>query len=327
MARKAKQKSAESNDLDETRKSGKKKGKKDAAPEVQVDSAEPVKKVKAKPSRTAKSKGGANASERYRVKPGSKVQLSKIDPDDRSLYGLDKDSSEEVLRSLNKELEALQELLYAEGKHKVLIVIQATDTGGKDGVITHVFEGVNPQGVEVAAFKVPTAEELAHDYLWRVHKRTPAAGKIVIFNRSHYEDVLVVRVHGLVPEERWRARYDQINAFEAMLAAEGTTILKFFLHISKDEQKERLQARLDDPAKQWKFSVGDLKERALWDDYQAAYEEAIARTSTAHAPWFVIPANRKWYRNLVISEIVIETLKGLNMQWPEPEDLTGVIVE
>jgi len=278
-------------------------------------------------SEQGKSRGGASAIDRYRIAPGTAVALAEWDPDDHGLYGLDKDSSKSVLQELNKELEDLQELLFAEGKQKVLIVIQATDTGGKDGTIAHVFEGVNPQGVDVAAFKVPTPEELAHDYLWRVHKHTPGSGKIVIFNRSHYEDVLVVRVHNLVPEARWRARYDQINAFEAMLAAEGTTILKFFLHISKDEQKMRLQERLDDPAKRWKFSTGDLKERALWDEYQAAYEEALARTSTDVAPWYIIPADRKWYRNLVISEIVIETLKGLGMAYPEPPDLSGVVIE
>jgi len=278
-------------------------------------------------SKQARASERVSALARYRVAPGSSVSLAEWDADDHSLYGLDKDSSKDVLKELNKEMEALQELLFAEGKHKVLIVIQATDTGGKDGTITHVFEGVNPQGVDVAAFKVPTPEELAHDYLWRVHKQTPGAGKIVIFNRSHYEDVLVVRVHNLVPEERWRARYEQINHFEAMLAAEGTTILKFFLHISKDEQKLRLQERLDDPAKRWKFSVGDLKERALWNDYQSAYEEAISRTSTDVAPWYIIPANRKWYRNLVISEIVIETLKGLGMAYPEPPDLSAVVIE
>lgn len=284
-------------------------------------------KGKDKGNKQAQGKGRESAIEKYRIAPGTRVKLADIDPDDHSLYGLDKDSSDDFLKQLNEEMEALQELLYAEGKHKVLIVIQATDTGGKDGTIAHVFEGVNPQGVDVASFKVPTPEELAHDYLWRIHKHTPASGKIVIFNRSHYEDVLVVRVHSLVPEERWRKRYDQINAFEAMLAAEGTTILKFFLHISKDEQKERLQARLDDPSKHWKFSVGDLEERKLWDEYQAAYEDAISRTSTKEAPWFVIPANRKWYRNLVISEIVIETLKGLNMAYPEAEDLSNIVIE
>lgn len=286
-----------------------------------------VKKQKDSKGKKKASIDAATICDKYRVKPGTDVRLAEWDPQDSSEFGLDKDSSQGVLKALNKELEALQELLYAEGKHKVLIVLQATDTGGKDGAISHVFEGVNPLGVEVASFKVPTPEELAHDYLWRIHKRTPGTGKIVIFNRSHYEDVLVVRVHNLVPEERWSKRYAQINAFEEMLAAEGTTILKFYLHISKDEQRERLEDRLADPDKQWKFSVGDLAERKLWDQYQAAYEEAIARTSTEHAPWFIIPANKKWYRNVLISHIVIETLKSLNMAYPNPPDLTGVVIE
>jgi PPK2 family polyphosphate:nucleotide phosphotransferase len=202
------------------------------------------------------------------------------------------------------------------------------DTGGKDGVIRHVFNGVNPQGVKVAAFKRPTPQELAHDYLWRVHPHVPGDGEIAIFNRSHYEDVLVVRVHDLVPEERWSKRYEQINAFEKLLADEGTTIVKFFLHISKDEQRERLQARLDDATKHWKFSLGDLDERKLWDSYQGAYREAIARTSTEWAPWHVIPADRKWFRNLAISSVLVRTLEDLELAYPESEeDLTGVVVE
>ena len=194
------------------------------------------------------------------------------------------------------------------------------DTGGKDGTIRHVFEGVNPQGVKVASFKVPTEKELAHDYLWRIHKHTPGKGEIVIFNRSHYEDVLVVRVHNIVPEGVWSQRYEHIRAFEKTLVDEGTTILKFYLHIDKDEQKKRLQARLDNPDKNWKFSLGDLDERKLWDQYIEAFEDAIEKTSTENAPWYVIPANRKWYRNLVISSIIIEKLKSLNMTYPQAED-------
>lgn len=298
--------------------------------DAKVTAKQKVKKMKKEKDVKGKKKAPINAAasiEKYRVKPGTDVRLSEWDPQDSSEFGLDKDSSKDALKALNAQLEELQELLYAEGKHKILIVLQATDTGGKDGAITHVFEGVNPLGVEVASFKVPTPEELAHDYLWRIHKRAPGTGKIVIFNRSHYEDVLVVRVHNLVPEERWSKRYAQINAFEELLAAEGTTILKFYLHISKDEQKERLEDRLNDPDKQWKFSVGDLAERKLWDEYQTAYEEAISRTSTEHAPWYIIPANKKWYRNVLISHIVIETLKSLNMAYPNPPDLTGVVVE
>jgi PPK2 family polyphosphate:nucleotide phosphotransferase len=202
------------------------------------------------------------------------------------------------------------------------------DTGGKDGTIRHVFEGVNPQGVKVASFKVPTPEERAHDYLWRIHKRTPGSGEIVIFNRSHYEDVLVVRVHNIVPEAVWSRRYDQINAFEKQLAEEGTTILKFYLHIDLDEQKERLQARLDEPEKRWKFSKGDLAERKLWDQYTEAYEAVLSKTSTEWAPWYIIPANRKWYRNLIISQAIVDTLQGLDMHYPQPEDgLDGIVID
>jgi PPK2 family polyphosphate:nucleotide phosphotransferase len=264
----------------------------------------------------------------YRILPGSKIDLDKYDPNDKSLFQMGKTEGKAQLPKLNEELETLQELLYAEGKHKLLIVLQAMDTGGKDGTIRHVFEGVNPQGVKVASFKVPTEEELAHDYLWRIHKHTPGKGEIVIFNRSHYEDVLVVRVHDLVPEEIWSKRYEHIRAFEKTLADEGTTILKFYLHIDKEEQKDRLQARLDEPNKNWKFSRGDLDERKLWDHYLAAFEEALEKTSTETAPWYVIPANRKWYRNLVISTIIIEKLKSLNMAYPEPEDdLEGIVIE
>ena len=266
--------------------------------------------------------------DRYRVKPASKVQLSDWDPADKSAFAGGKKAGEQRIAALNRELEELQELLYAEGKHKVLIVLQAMDTGGKDGTIRHVFDGVNPQGVKVAAFKKPTPTELAHDYLWRVHQQTPGNGEIVIFNRSHYEDVLVVRVHELVPEAVWRRRYDHINAFEKLLADEGTTILKFYLHIDLDEQKERLQARLDDAEKQWKFAGGDLAERKLWPQYMAAYEEMLAQTSTAYAPWSIIPANRKWYRNLVILQIIVDTLKGLKMSYPPAEaGLADLVIE
>lgn len=266
--------------------------------------------------------------DRYRVQPGSRVDLSQWDPRDQSAFPGEKKEAEKVLDDLNERLEVLQELLYAEGKHKLLVVLQAMDTGGKDGVIRHVFDGVNPQGVKVAGFKVPTAEELAHDYLWRIHKHTPGKGEIVIFNRSHYEDVLVVRVHNLVPPEVWGRRYDQINDFERLLAEEGTTIRKFFLHISPEEQKARLQARLDEPDKRWKFRVGDLKERKLWPDYMRAYEDVLSRTSTDWAPWYVVPADRKWYRNLVVASVLVETLEGLNMRYPEPEEnLENVVIE
>ncbi|MDH3306601.1 MAG: polyphosphate kinase 2 family protein [Acidimicrobiia bacterium] len=258
--------------------------------------------------------------QRYKVEPGTDVDLSHWDPDGSATFQVGKKEGKRALPGLNERLEQLQEVLYAEGKHKVLIVLQATDTGGKDGTIRHVFEGVNPQGVDVASFKKPTSEELAHDYLWRVHRHTPGSGEMVIFNRSHYEDVLVVRVHDLVPADRWQRRYEHINAFEKLLADEGTTILKFFLHISKDEQKERLEERLEIPEKNWKFATGDLAEREHWDDYQTAFSDMLARTSKPWAPWYVIPANKKWYRNLVISQIIIAALESLDMQYPPPEE-------
>jgi PPK2 family polyphosphate:nucleotide phosphotransferase len=202
----------------------------------------------------------------------------------------------------------------------VLVVIQAMDTGGKDGAIRKVFEGVNPQGVRVANFKAPTERELAHDYLWRVHQQAPRDGEIAVFNRSHYEDVLVVRVLGLAPEEVWRKRYDHIADFERMLVDEGTTIVKFYLNISKEEQAERLQARLDDPTKRWKFNAGDLDHRELWHDYMAAFAEAISRTTTADAPWYVVPANKKWYRDIVIATTLVETLRNLELSYPEADE-------
>ncbi len=256
----------------------------------------------------------------YRVRPGSEVDLRRFATDDNG--GMRKSDPEVagLAADLNTRVEELQELLYADGRHKVLVVLQATDTGGKDGTIRHVFEGVNPQGVKVASFKRPTEIELAHDYLWRVHQHTPATGEIVVFNRSHYEDVLVVRVHELVPEERWKKRYDHIRHFEQLLADEGTTIVKLFLHISKDEQRERLQERLDDPDKHWKFALGDLEERKHWDDYQDAFRAMLEETSTDDAPWYVIPADRKWYRNLVISQLLIDTLEALDLRYPENED-------
>ena len=265
---------------------------------------------------------------RYLVEQGRKINLLEWDPNDKGDFtGGKKDGRAEIAR-LNDKLEALQELLYAEHKHKLLVVLQAMDTGGKDGVIRRVFDGVNPQGVRVASFKVPTQEELDHDYLWRVHKVTPGNGQIAIFNRSHYEDVLVVRVHNLVAPEVWMKRFDQINQFEKLLAENGTTIVKFYLHIDPDEQKERLQARLDEPNKNWKFSLGDLKERKLWPEYMLAYEDVLSKTSTAYAPWYIVPANRKWYRDLVISSVLVDTLESMKMEFPEPDDnLDGVVIE
>ncbi len=263
--------------------------------------------------------GNNRSTDRYKIKPGTKVDLSQWDPQDKSAFPIDKDEGQGETRQLTDRLEQLQELLYAQGVHKLLVVLQAMDTGGKDGVIRHVFEGVNPQGVKVANFKKPTERELSHDYLWRVHRHVPGKGEIVIFNRSHYEDVLVVRVHNLVPVSVWSKRFDQINAFECMLVEEGTTLLKFYLHIDIDEQKERLQARLDEAHKRWKFNPDDLEERQLWPDYMQAYETVLSKTSTPWAPWYVIPANRKWYRNLAIGTIIVETLESLEMQYPSPD--------
>ena len=220
----------------------------------------------------------------------------------------------------------LQDRLWAEAKRSVLVVLQGIDAAGKDGTINKVMEAFNPQGCTVSSFKVPTPEELGHDYLWRIHKRTPGKGEIGIFNRSHYEDVLVVRVHDLVPKSVWSKRYDQINDFEQTLAASGTTIVKFFLSIDRDEQRKRFQARYDDPTKRWKFSLGDLEERKLWDDYQAAFDDVLSKTSTDWAPWYVIPANRKWFRNLAVSTILADTLAGLKPAYPTPPDLPPDLV-
>lgn len=265
--------------------------------------------------------------ERYRIKPGSKVDLGKWDAEETSAFDGKKEEALERIEKLKLDLGSLQEMLYAEHKHKVLVVLQAMDTGGKDGTIRKVFEGVNPQGVRVASFKAPTPLELDHDYLWRIHQMTPGKGEIVVFNRSHYEDVLVVRVHNLVPEQIWKRRYDQINDFERNLVEEGTTVLKFYLHITKDEQKQRLLDRLNDPTKQWKFNAGDLAERDLWDAYMQAYEAVLEKTSTEYAPWYLIPANKKWYRDLVIISVLVDKLQGLKMSYPQPkEDLSKIVI-
>ncbi len=231
------------------------------------------------------------------------------------------------LKNLQARLRQLQERLYAQGSQALLIVLQAMDAGGKDGTIKRVFEGVNPQGVTVTSFKAPTEEELAHDFLWRIHRHAPRRGYIGIFNRSHYEDVLIVRVNQLVPESVWQARYDHINAFERLLTDSGTRILKFYLHISKEEQRERFQERLDNPEKHWKFSHGDLAVRQRWTEYMRAYEDAISRCNTPYAPWYIVPANRKWYRNLVITRTIVETLEAMNPIYPSPEpDLDKVVI-
>jgi len=261
------------------------------------------------------------------VKPGERVDLDEHDPDER--WQVDgKKRAKARLKENRARLAELQRILYAESKRSLLVILQAMDAGGKDGTIRHVFGSVNPQGCRVTSFKSPTSEELDHDFLWRVHRAAPRKGEIGIFNRSHYEDVLIVRVHDLVPKSVWEKRYDRINEFERLLAENDTVILKFFLHISKDEQKERFQERLDRPEKNWKVNPKDFEERVYWRDYMEAYQEAIERCSQERAPWFVVPANRKWFRNVAVSEIVLETLEALELSFPEPEyDLTSFRLE
>ena len=262
----------------------------------------------------------------YLVKPGTEVDLTKIDPADVHLATDGKSAAKKKSAATQERLGELQELLFAARDRNLLIVLQGMDTSGKDGTIRHVMGGFNPQGTRVAGFGKPTAEELDRDYLWRIHRQVPAKGEIVVFNRSHYEDVLVVRVHELVPKSVWKKRYDQINAFEEVLAESGTVILKFFLHISKDEQRARLQARIDDPTKRWKFQHGDLEERKFWGEYRQAYEDALTKTSTALAPWYIVPADQKWYRNYVIGAVVAEALEALDLRYPEPS-IPDVTVE
>jgi PPK2 family polyphosphate:nucleotide phosphotransferase len=255
---------------------------------------------------------------RWRVEPGTPTRLADIDPDESEGYQRKKDVADELKRHRDR-ISDLQARLYGEHERSLLIVLQAMDTGGKDGTIKGVFQGVNPQGCQVWSFKAPSNEEAAHDFLWRYHQKAPPKGMIHIFNRSHYEDVLIVRVKDLVPESVWRPRYEAINQFEYALTMSGVTVLKFFLHISKDEQKRRLESRLQDPDKRWKFSSNDLKERAWWDDYQAAFEDAVNHCSTPYAPWYVIPANRKWYRNLVVARTIADTLEAMDPRFPAAE--------
>jgi PPK2 family polyphosphate:nucleotide phosphotransferase len=258
-----------------------------------------------------------NYSELFQMKPGSEVHLKKIDPNYTAEH-TEKKSAGKHVEKLDRKLRELQYLLYAENKRSLLICLQALDAAGKDGTINHVLGSMNPQGARVHGFKAPTKEEAQHDFLWRIEQQAPNKGEVVIFNRSQYEDVLVVRVHKLVPEEVWKGRYELINDFEKNLFENGTHILKFFLHISPEEQLLRFRQRLDDPARHWKISENDYAERELWDDYISAYEEAIRKTSTKHAPWFIIPANNKWFRNLAVARIVVETLESLGMKFPEP---------
>ena len=252
---------------------------------------------------------------RFVVEPGAKVRLSKID----ASYTGKHESHEAALPEIEKHIDrlgTLQYLLYADGNQSLLVVLQALDAAGKDGVIRHVFSGMNPQGTFVFGFKQPSREEVAHDFIWRAHLRAPGKGEVVIFNRSHYEDVLVVRVHKLVPEAVWSKRYDQINDFEAMLSQNDTTILKFFLHISPEEQLARFKQRLEDPSRQWKISESDYSERELWPNYLDAYEDAIEKTSTKHAPWYIVPANHKWFRNLAVSQIIADTMEEMGLKLP-----------
>ena len=262
-----------------------------------------------------------------RIEPGSKVDLGAIAPDGTPGFVADRDAAEDELKALREELTDFQERLWAEKGQSLLIVLQALDGGGKDGTIRKVFTAFNPQGTRVTGFGVPTQDELAHDFLWRIHPYAPGKGRIGIFNRSHYEDVLVVRVNELAPKSVWSGRYELINAFEQSLAASRTTILKFMLLISHDEQRERFEKRLQDPAKRWKFRLADLEARAKWADYMAAYTDVLERCSTPQAPWFVIPADHKWYRDLAVARIVTDAARRMNPQYPEPEeDLSGVTV-
>ena len=258
-----------------------------------------------------------NYLQRFKVAHNSKVRLKNVDPSMKDGHQSPESAAEETAHYQTR-LRELQDQLYAEHRHSVLICLQSLDCGGKDGVINHVLGAMNPQGCRVAAFKQPSPEELAHDFLWRAHKVAPARGEVVIFNRSHYEDVLVVRVHNLVPRKIWSHRYRRINEFEKELVKNDTHILKFYLHISKEEQLKRFKDRFDDPSKRWKISEDDYKEREYWDNYVTAYEEVLSRCSTRHAPWFIIPANHKWFRNLAVARIVVEHLESLKMSYPKP---------
>ncbi len=269
-----------------------------------------------------------SVADKLLVGPKAKADLHNLDPASTPGAPGDRKATEAASLELSAELADLQERLWAEHQQSLLVVLQALDAGGKDGAIRKVFTGVNPQGCRVTSFKVPTEEERAHDFLWRIHKAVPGKGEIGIFNRSHYEDVLVVRVHDLVPRSVWSKRYAAINAFEANLTAADTTIVKFFLHISKEEQAERFQKRLDNPNKNWKFNSGDLEERKLWDDYQEAFEDALTKTSTANAPWYAVPADRKWYRDWALLSVLVETLRTMDPKFPPPEeDLSDIVVE
>ena len=258
-----------------------------------------------------------NCSKKFKVEPNSRVRLDDIDADYKGGYG-DRNRAEADLAKYSRRMHDLQYLLYAENRRSLLIILQGMDGAGKDGTINHVLAAMNPQGCRVFAFKTPSVEELAHDFLWRISQATPRKGYVSVFNRSHYEDVLVARVHNLVPKKVWSKRYDQINAFEKHLADNGTEILKFYLHIDKDEQLARFRQRLADPKRQWKISESDFAERQYWNKYEKAYEEAVNKCSTDYAPWYVIPSNHKWFRNLAVSQIIVESLASLDMKLPPP---------
>jgi PPK2 family polyphosphate:nucleotide phosphotransferase len=268
----------------------------------------------------------SNLSDKLMVQPGSKFRLSKLDPEDA--HGWDKQTAADRLQKNLERLSVLQYLLYAEAKRSLLIVLQGIDAGGKDGTIRHVMTGLNPQGTQVTSFKVPEGIERRHDYLWRVHRAVPEHGSIGIFNRSHYEEVLVVRVHNLVPKTCWQKRYGHINEFERMLSDSGTKVVKFLLYISKEEQAKRFHERLDDKTKNWKFSPADVKEREYWDAYIDAYDDMLRKCSTVEAPWFVIPANKKWFRNLAVSQVVVDALESMDLKYPKPTaDLSAIKFE
>ena len=270
---------------------------------------------------------GVSFHNRFRVASGTNVRLADHDPADTAGFSTKK-AARAALRTANRRLRELQYLLYAENKRALLIVLQGMDAAGKDGTIRHVMRGLNPQGTTVTSFKKPSALELDHGFLWRIHRAVPRLGDIGIFNRSHYEDVLVVRVHDLVPSSVWSARYGQINAFEKLLTDNQVIVLKFFLHISKEEQKRRFQDRLDDPTRHWKISPSDFSERPHWDEYTMAYEGVLTKCSMERAPWYVIPANKKWFRNLAIARIIVERLEAANMKFPEPTvDLSTISLE
>jgi PPK2 family polyphosphate:nucleotide phosphotransferase len=268
----------------------------------------------------------ATAMKHYLVRQEQKLDLDQFDPDDTSLLPGGKEEARQGLPRILKRLNEAQERLFASHERRLLIVLQGMDTSGKDGTVRHVMRGLNPQGTRVVSFRKPSEEELDHDFLWRVHAKIPSRGEVVVFNRSHYEDVLIVRVHNLVPREIWKERYDQINNFERMLWQSGTTIVKFFLHISREEQRKRLQARLEDPKKCWKFQHGDLEERKFWKDYQRAYQDALVKTSTDWAPWYIVPANQKWYRNHLVGTVLADVVDRMQLRYPKCQT-AGIVVE